>query len=65
MEYGYRPYFTSVTRPNGKNSETSSCIDNMYAKSNLNCLQSFKYIVPLPDHYPLFLNMFTEPERRN
>lgn len=46
---GYLPLFSTITRPNKGG---GGCIDNMFAKSNIE-LKSYKYSQVFPDHYPL------------
>ena len=57
LEHAYLPYFNKFTRPFDKSHQSGSCIDNFFVKvSNLGA-KAFKYILPLPDHYPIILSI--------
>ena len=57
LEHAYLPYFNKITRPSDKNHKNGSCIDNFFVKLSSLDAKAFKYTVPLPDHYPLILNI--------
>lgn len=58
LEYGYKPLFSKVTRPNSADGTTGSCIDNMFLKADINnnnILKTKSLILKqvFPNHYPL------------
>lgn len=58
LENGFLPGFTSVTRPYDINTESGTCIDNIFIKTNNEIdTNTFKLSIPTPDHFPLFVNV--------
>lgn len=54
LSFGFLPLFKTITRPNPNlNYSNGSCIDNIYAKTNLNCKPIILEQL-FNDHYPIF-----------
>lgn len=58
LENEYLPRFHKVTRPNTTNINKGTCVDNIFAKSNLD-LDSYKILQFFTDHLPLFITIDT------
>ena len=56
LEAGYCPGFTGITRPSAS-SNSGSCIDNIFFKTNSIKTKSFKLTNNITDHYSIFISI--------
>lgn len=54
LEYGYKPSFNSVTRPD-RLMNHGSCLDNIFIKTNSVKFTPLKLSIIFPDHYPIMV----------
>lgn len=62
VDMGYIPFFSDVTRPNNLE---GSCIDNIFVKSNLIKIKSYTYTNVFTDHYPIFISIDWQGEKKS
>ena len=58
-ELGYIPYFNGITSLNLQDSNLGTCIKNMFLITELENINSYKFIPRIPDHYPLMISIKT------
>ena len=56
LEAGYCPGFTGITRPSAS-SNSGSCIDNIFFKTNSIKTKSFELTNNITDHYSIFISI--------
>lgn len=65
LEKGFYPGFTNTTRPANLTTEKGSCIDNIFIKTDFLSTKSLTLMVPITDHYPLFLEIKNGLTKKN
>lgn len=57
LEKGFLPGFTNTTRPSNITAEGGTCIDNIFIKTDFLNVKALTLMVPITDHYPIFLEI--------
>ncbi|XP_024942340.1 uncharacterized protein LOC112494575, partial [Cephus cinctus] len=57
LEKGFLPGITNTTRPSNITTEIGTCIDNIFIKTDFLDTKAITLMVPITDHYPLFLEI--------